>query len=129
MFKKYTDKQDQERYDLLNVSTINGFGGCTNFRFVNVNTLKELVKKGYLDPEDKQNDAPTAGEFIKFMEKYPEFKAHGYIIDNEREDRRITIEGVSGYPQSEEAKEAFEEMFLNADEFNIEDDEYYCWYD
>lgn len=129
MFEKYTDEQDQERYNLLNVSTINGFGGCTRFRFANSNVLKELVKKGYLDPKDKQNDAPTAGEFIKFMEKYPEFEAHGYIIDNEREDRRISIEGLSGYPQSEEAKEAFEEMFSEADEFNIEDDEYYCWYD
>lgn len=129
MFEKYTDEQDQERYNLLGVSAANGFGGCTNFKFINVQTLKELVKKGYLDPEDKQNDAPTVGEFIKFMEKYPEFEAHGYIIDNKREDRRISIEGVSGCPQSEEAKEAFEEMFLNADEFNIEDDEYYCWYD
>ena len=129
MFKKYTTKQDQERYKLLNANKEDGFGGCTHYDFANVETLKTLIQRGYLDPNEAQNDAPYVLEFIKFMEKYPEFEAHGYIVDNERDDRRISIEGVRGYPQSAEAAEAFEDMFHRADEFNVSEDEFYCWYD
>ena len=53
----------------------------------------------------------------------------GNHVDNERDDRRISIEGVRGCPQSAEAAEAFEDMFYKADEFNISEDEFYCWYD
>lgn len=129
MFQKYTTKQDNERYKLLNANKEDGFGDCTRFDFANVETLKTLIQKGYLDPHEAFNDSPCVFEFIEFMEKYPEFKAYGYIVDNERDDRRISIEGVRGYPQSAEAAEAFEDMFHRADEFNTSEDEFYCWYD
>lgn len=129
MFQKYTTKQDNERYKLLNVNKEDGFGGYTRYDFANIETLKTLIQKGYLNPHEAFNDSPCVFEFIEFMEKYPEFKAHGYIVDNERDDRRISIEGVRGYPQSAEAAEAFEDMFHRADEFNTSEDEFYCWYD
>lgn len=98
MFQKYTIAQDNERYKLLDIDKRDSFGGAVNFDHCSVDTLKELVKKGYLDMQESFNDALSTKEFVEFMEKYREFEAHGYLVINEREDRRITIEGLRGYP-------------------------------
>ena len=75
MFQKYTTKQDNERYKLLNANKEDGFGGCTHYDFANVETLKTLIQRDYLDPHEAQNDAPYVLEFIKFIREEKKFSS------------------------------------------------------
>lgn len=80
-------------------------------------TLKQLIKAGFLDPKSTQNYSPTAEEFVAFMERYPQFKAHGYIVSLERDDARITVEGIHGTVNDLEEACSFANAFHYADEF------------
>ena len=105
-------------------------GGTERFKDVPLKALRMLVDLNLADPEDAQNDAPTLREFIKFMEKYPQCMAHGYAVSPNRDDYRVTIEGLSCRKEcvTEELKDDFIEMFRCADEFSIKDG-LRCWYD
>lgn len=97
--------------------------------------LKLLIEKGYADPEDRQNSAPSIGEFLEFMKAHPRFGAHGYIVTPERDDYRVSVEGLSCCGADIEDIVAFTNEYAHADEFSIdqsEEGEGYvcrCWYD
>ena len=78
---------------------------------------------------DKQNEAPTLGEFLEFMKLHPEFKAHGYIVSNDRDDRRITIEGLEGTAKDELSLTEFKNLCEYADEFRCENGNCFSWWD
>lgn len=128
-FEKYTEEQDKERCKLVGVDTKNFFGGCASFSGMNYKTLQELVDKGYADPEDNTNGSTTLGEYLEFMKEHPRFKAHGYVISNDREDRRITIEGLEAKRVTIKEMVAFTDLDRMADEF--EATQLYCrsWWD
>lgn len=128
-FEKYTEEQDKERKELCGVDDKNFFGGCSRFEGMNAKTLQLLVDKGYADPEDNQNGSTTLGEYLEFMKEHPRFKAHGYIISNDREDRRITVEGLEARNVTIKEIVAFTELDRCADEF--EATQKYCrsWWD
>lgn len=111
---------DPHRYDL---------GGISRFRYLYVEGLKWLVDEGFADPDEAQNDAPTIEEFINFMENHPEFVAHGYAVTDERDDYRISIEGIESDDEivDVDTLKDFVDMFRFADEFYI--DPPYCWFD
>ena len=102
-------------------------GTITNLR---LDTLEALVKAGFLDPEDAQNASPTADEFMGFMEQYPAITAHGYVIGADREDARVTIEGIACDAEAVTAdmRDAFIEFARSADEFQYKTD-LYAWWD
>ena len=128
-FEKYTEEQDKERCKLVGVDTKNFFGGCSRFEGMNAKTLQLLVDKGYADLEDNTNGSTTLGEYLEFMKEHPRFKAHGYIISNDREDRRITIEGLEAKRVTIKEMVAFTNLDRFADEF--EATQLYCrsWWD
>lgn len=104
-------------------------GGTRHFDNMPLTTILELFARGFINADDKQNDAPTAGEIKTFIECYPQYKAHGYAVAPTRWDYRVTFEGVTKGEPAETAKELedFTELFKDADEINkaIMD----CWYD
>ena len=128
-FEKYTEEQDKERCELVGVDAKNFFGGCARFVGMTYKTLKTLVDKGYADPADNTNGSTTLGEYLEFMKEHPRFKAHGYVISNDRDDRRITVEGIEAESVTIKEMVAFTDLDRMADEF--EATQSYCrsWWD
>jgi hypothetical protein len=128
------NRDHEERDRLLFGRAINwgheGLGGIERFSGLGVETLRTLVARNFADPADRQNDSPTLGEFLRFLEKHPEVRAHGYAVSPEREDYRVTIEGLEyAGPVSAELRREFRQMNGAADECVCEAGRLYCWYD
>ena len=128
-FEKYTEEQDKERCELVGVNAKNFFGGCAQFQGITYGILKKLVDKGYADPEDNQNGSTTLGEYLEFLRTHPGFRVHGYIVANDRNDRRITVEGLESYDITLNELCDFIALERYADEF--EATQSYCrsWWD
>lgn len=67
-------------------------GGIVRFYGIDAKTLKRLVDLKYADPTDKQNDAPTLGEFLAASEEDPLILYSGYAVSGDRDDCRVTID-------------------------------------
>lgn len=108
-------------------------GGIRRFDGLWAVDARELIKLGFLNPHDAQNYSPTAEEFIRFMESgvgHP-ITAHGYAVSQQRGDCRVTIEGIEyacAETMSWDQIEAFL-TFRHADEFELDEHRFYCWYD
>jgi hypothetical protein len=64
------------------------------------------------------------------MRRWPGVTAHGYLIGPDREDYRLTIEGVAYRGTiSEEMRQEAQWLFGNADDFVLQADALYVWYD
>ena len=105
-------------------------GGVRRYENLNLRTLKLLIAENFADPCEAQNCCPSIGEILKFMEKYPDYTAHGYVVGIDRSDYRVSIEGVyKPHPADSEVELIeFEELFKDADEMEM-DIEMYCWFD
>lgn len=103
-------------------------GGTRRFSGVTLEDLQFLFEHDFIDPFDAQNYSPTAQEYYDFLQKYPAFSVHGYAVSDDRDDYRVTIEGVNhAGKMTEEEMVAFVELFRFADEFDFQTG--YCWYD
>jgi len=101
-----------------------------HFQNLPVEVVTRLLQERYLDPDERQNDSPSASEFFAFMQRHPRVLAHGYAISIEREDYRVTIEGVSYRgPTSESLRRDAERLFAGADEYRMDADGLYVWFD
>jgi len=68
--------------------------------------------------------------FLDFMMEHPKFKAFGYAVSNNRDDYRITIEGLEAKDKlSAEDISDFAKVFSDADEFELTRRSARCWYD
>lgn len=131
-----TKKQANEREQLIfgrpyNPDTYIHYGGVQHFDRISVNLAKELVRKGYLDPADTQNNSPTAQEMIDFCDDGTDiWYLHGYAVSAERPDCRVTIEGIGSAPEpiTKDKLADFVAMFRDADELWCEGN-LWCWYD
>lgn len=85
---------------------------------------KLAMDKGWIDPEDAQNDAPTAAELIDFALKWKDLGCtlSGYVVSPNREDTRVTIDSIEcDIPEyvSREFVEAWEQLGFRADERSL----------
>lgn len=105
------------------------FGGIRHFEGLDVIRLKMLLDENFIDPGDRQNLAPSVKEIYEFMKMYPSYKAHGYAVSIDRDDYRVSIEGVEKGSPEDSLKEYIEymQLFRYADEFN--NGTMYCWFD
>ena len=106
-------------------------GGIKRYRDLTVDCLEKLVKEGFADPEETQNDSPTTQEFLEFMQQYPKARAHGYVVSNDREDVGVTVEGLEVDRADVTTKlfRDFVQLCRYADEFNDEENGLYSWWD
>lgn len=107
-------------------------GGSRSFDKLTLGQIKKLEALGVLDMDDAQNDCPTVGEIIEFLRERTTngWYAHGYCISPERNDFRISFEGVGKETKpSYQDLIDFTEMFRLADEFNVNENGLWCWYD
>ena len=110
---------DEEKY----------MGGARYFESVSTETIKKLMELNYLDPNESQNDSPTAGEMIEFAERYGDYEFGGYVISSKRNDYRVNLTTISKLqPVEYEEEMDFIKKFRFADEFDV-DGELYAWYD
>lgn len=107
-----------------------------HFDNMSVDTAEVLIKQGFLDPGETQNESPTVAEFIEFAKEHSDgnFTFHGYVVGPERDDCRVSFEGVEGNSDeiSKETIIDFSKMFMedyHADDVEIKANRLYCWYD
>ena len=106
-------------------------GGIRRFSGLDYKRLKELFRLDVIDPDDRQNDAPNSAAFLEFLHDHAWFTAEGYAVSPERNDYRVSLEGVDCDGDfSPEDLVDFVMTFRFADEFSVDTEEgLHCWYD
>lgn len=140
--KKYnrilTEEEQKERAEIISegCGIFGGKGGesYVAYQGMTAETARKLFDEGFANPDDTQNESPSFEEMTEFCEKHPEFKILGYVIGGDREDARVTAEGVSGLITDMESLIDFLRLFRLADELTVDLVEpntvdCYCWYD
>lgn len=104
-------------------------GGVRDFENLSLDTLKTLLEKNFIEPDESQNGSPTTAQILNFMERYPDYTAHGYAVSPNRFDYRITLTGVckDTGANSPQELQAFTQLFEDAD--FIDATTMYCWFD
>ena len=117
------DRKNVSERDLLlqPYRSTGGFGGIYHFTGVPLHIIQKLANLNLLSLDDRQNDAPTIGEFIDHVQSTPNCKItfHGYAVDASREDYRISIEGLHIAEATHSALESCILFNRTADEFDI----------
>lgn len=122
---------DKRRCEIIGLKyPVEYLGGCQSFTELTLTELNLLLDENFIDPEEYQNDSPNTMQFKEFLDKYPDVRLHGYIVSPERDDYRVTIEGLEYYGDvSKEMLQDFINVFRYADDFICEDDHLFCWFD
>ena len=104
-------------------------GGVRHFSCIDTETAHKLMDNGFLDPQEYQNCSPDVKDLVEVAEKYPEMYLFGYTVSPDRDDYRVSIEGLKGYKpfKSLEDAEDFIGLCRYADDFSI--DPPYAWWD
>jgi len=105
--KKLTAKQQETRDKLIfnektSVNYVPGqerryVGGVRHFQRLPVIVLHELLRLGFTDPAEKQNDGPTLQEIVDLaatLSKETTIELAGYAVERTREDCRVSVDGV-----------------------------------
>lgn len=140
-FKKLTAEQERER-DLLIFGEHDPekyMGGIRHYENLDPEVMDILIQKGYANPDESQNDCPDISECLDFCKRHEGFKLHGYVVSRERNDCRVSVEGVEANggdvvnqgPEYVDTIIDFVQMFRHADDFQIggENSAWYCWFD
>jgi len=112
-------------------------GGTTDTESISVATLETLLEDGYIDPNERHNNAPTVAQFYNWGSYYDQadnvtVAYRGYMIGPERPDTRISIteicvEDDSGIPDY--IVEEFEATFDTAEILCIGEELLTAWWD
>lgn len=106
-------------------------GGTLHFHNLKASDADLLIELGFLDPEECQNESPTAEKFISDCKKAnSNLTLHGYVVSPKRKNTRVTIEGIRG---KVECRDDLLDLILthrHADELEFDrEGNFYCWYD
>lgn len=108
-------------------------GGTCHFDDMTVAKAEELMRLGYMDPEETQNDSPTVQQFVDFIKGYgnpDSWRLHGYAVSPLREDVRVSVEGIESVERIDtDALLEFAIANRYAAELLCSDGMAYCWYD
>lgn len=107
-------------------------GGIIHFHNLPAAIISQLFEENFLYKKERQNYSPSAEEFYNFMLAHPNMTAHGYMVSPDREDYRITIEGLEC--NNECAKDYMIDFakFIaeyEPDEYTINENNLRCWWD
>lgn len=97
-------------------------GGIRYFTGMGPKTLRNLLEEGFAEGAERHNAAPPIAELLGFMEAHPGVFAIGYAVDPERDDYRVSVEGlVLAFPYTDEQERSFREFCGSADELFLTD--------
>lgn len=105
-------------------------GGVRYFHDLPLDVLEKLLALNFVE-RGEWNSCPGVGAaFLPFMRRNPEFTAHGYAVDWDRGDVRITVEGVEKSASLSKMELIdFIQTFNGADEVDVAGNHARCWYD
>lgn len=107
-------------------------GGIRSFEDLTMIQINQLEGIDVLNMNERQNESPTVGEMLDFLKERETdgWYIHGYCVSPERDDFRISFEGVGKRtPPSKQDIIDFALLFRWADEFYVGEDGLRCWYD
>ena len=99
-------------------------GGIRRFT-ADADTIRKLFERGFIDPEGRQNESPSAAELFAYsVISKSKCRFTGYAVSHDREDYRVSIDGIestvsSPYIMAEEITKFTQAFQETADEFNI----------
>jgi hypothetical protein len=113
----------------ININWDTKSGGVVPYKDLDVNSFTALLRNKFIDPNEYQNESPSVRAFYFFMAKYPFALAHGYAVSPDREDYRVSIEGLFIPKEyvTNSVKEDFYNLCKDADEYHDSDDLYSWW--
>lgn len=85
---------DEERRSEI-VDLDDPIGGTASFDQADVGTVAALLDERFLDPSDRQNDAPDAWAIFQFLCRHPSTTAAGYAVERDRPDYRVSLEAIA----------------------------------
>jgi hypothetical protein len=105
-------------------------GGLRYFTCLPTNVIDELINHNFVEMEEWNCCDGVTKLFLPFLQRNPQFTAHGYAVMPSRKDIRVTIEGVerSAVLTIDEIID-FATTFRGADEMDLAEDYARCWYD
>lgn len=118
IIKQYQDK-----------TLMGGDPDIIHFTELPLSVAKKLERMGFVDPEEYQGEGPTNKVIMEWVAEHPGFWLHGYLITEKRDDTRINFEGVGCNDYDDQELKDFTKMFRHADDFVIEPDRLWAWYD
>jgi hypothetical protein len=122
--------KDQALRDSIIGVTDSYHGGCAHYNNLTLEKLQKLIDNDFIEMDEAQNEAPTIEEFYNFLKKYPKFTVHGYVVEKERDDYRVSIEGLEYKGKiTFEMEKDFTEFCKHADDLICKQNKLYSWYD
>lgn len=123
----YEEEDDAVDYDwrddFIRQNSIQPYGsdfrisGIMNFTGLSKEALIQLVDRGFADPEEKQNDAPTIGWMIANLPADTKFG--GYVVSRNRSDTRVSIDTLEMSAETLQAlPQSVKEVLETADEYD-----------
>lgn len=111
--------------------------GVTRLPQITLYQLDALIAEGFTEPNDRQNRSPTASQFLNFMKRWPTAVANGYAVHPDRDDYRVTVEGLDidvrhmNKFEKQRLAEALEILWLDSppDEFEKSKNVWRVWWD
>lgn len=89
-----------------------------------------LVELGAIDRHESQNNSPSFGDLIDLAEEFG-LTLHGYRVPPERDDERISCEGLAGTVSRGKAIALLLSAVRDADDLQYDENtgEFFCWWD
>jgi len=89
---------DKLRQSIIGIEATYKRGGTEQFYNLTLKKLLKLIEYKFVDLDETQNNSPPIREFLELLKKYPDENVtlHGYIVSPERDDYRVSIEGLTG---------------------------------
>lgn len=110
------------------------YGGVKNFSNLSLEKLQQLIDQRFADPEAGHNNSPTIREFMEFAQQQARkgfaFNFEGYAVSPDREDYRVSIDGIifNGSCPHQLIVE-FQEFVGDPDEIDLEPYYLRAWWD
>ena len=134
--KTYNNNMNYELRDSIIFSELVNWkkecGGIKGFNDLSLEKIQKLIKAKMLNMRDRQNDSPTVMKLYKFIQKYPETTATGYVVCPDRSDTRVSFDGLMCEDPVTLSNNQFKKdfnKFKTADDFKLNNKIALCWYD
>jgi len=88
------NKDHQRRDEIIDSKNKKYIAGIKKFENLSLEKLELLIKENFLSLSDKPNYCPKAEDIYNFVKNNPDFKTIGYAVSPDREDYRVSLNGV-----------------------------------
>lgn len=121
-------KQWNEILDVLNIDPDLDLIGGVIRTDVNIEQMKDIVEKApdYINLKGKHNYSPSLNQFIEFCETNPQFVMEAVLVEPERDDYRVDVDGVKAPVNTENTTILYD--WINSFDDSIDDPSEYGTY-